>query len=144
MSKHQEYIEIAKGCIALWNQNKYREAYERYYADNATKVEPLAWGEQHANQVSGAADMADHEEWLAEEWVDINNIAIAEGPFIGANGFSVVIRGDYTMKKSGERHIFREVGVFVVENGKIVREEYMYDEAELEQNMKLNELASQK
>ncbi len=137
--KHQEYIDIAYGCITLWNQNKYREAYEKYYADNAQKVEPVAWGAAHANEVAGAENMADHEEWLTEEWLDINSVSVAEGPFIGATGFSVIIKSDFTMKKSGERHIFREVGYFTVENGKIVREEYLYDEAELAQVLQLNE-----
>ncbi len=135
--------DIAYGCIELWNQLKFREAYETYYSDDAVKIEPVAW-EEHANEVSGKAAMADHEEWLADEWVTIHSVKIAEGPFIGANGFSVIIENDFTMRDTGERHVFREVGVYTIENGKIVREEFLYSEAELAEAMRLNEVAASK
>ena len=134
---HQEIIELAHSCISLWNQNKYREAYNKYYSADAKKVEPISWGTFNS-EVQGSESMADHEEWLTEEWLNINSVSIVDGPFIGGNGFSVVIKSDFTMKKNNERHIFREIGVFEVNQGKIVREEYMYDEAELEQVIKLN------
>ena len=111
--------EIAYACISLWNQGKFREAYEGYYSEDAVKVEPLAWG-QHSNEVAGSKNMAAHEEWLTEDWLTINSVAISEGPFIGAAGFSVIIKSDFTMRDTGSRHIFREVGVYTVEDGKIV------------------------
>ncbi len=135
--------KIAYACIELWNQGNFREAYEQYYSDKAVKIEPTNWGEEHSHEVKGAENLADHEDWLAQNWLDINSVSISEGPFIGASGFSVIIKSDFTMKQSGERHIFREIGVYTVENGKIVREEFLYDEAELAQVRKLNQLASE-
>ncbi len=135
--------EIARGCIALWNEGKFREAYETYYSEDAVKVEPIEW-EQHANEISGADAMADHEEWLAESWVSINSIKIAEGPFIGASGFSVIIENDFTVRDTGERHVFREVGVYTVENDKIIREEFLYSEAELAEAERLNRVGAER
>ncbi len=132
-----EIEDIAYACIELWNQGNFREAYQNYYSENATKVEPLAWGDQ-SNEVSGSTSMADHEESLTDEWLDINSVYISEGPFIGATGFSVIIKSDFTFRDTGERHIFREVGIYTIENGKIVREEFLYDEAELKQLKRLN------
>ena len=87
--------DIAYGCIALWNQNRFREAYETYYAEDAVKVEPAPWGE-HSNEIRGRQAMADHEEWLEKGWLTVNSVSVAEGPFIGANGFSVIIKSDFT------------------------------------------------
>ncbi|MET0005937.1 MAG: nuclear transport factor 2 family protein [Candidatus Thiodiazotropha sp.] len=131
--------EIAYGCIKLWNQGRFREAYETYYSDDAVKVEPLSWG-NHSNEVSGSQNLADHEEWLTEDWLTINSVNISEGPFIGAAGFSVIIRSDFTISDTKSRHIFREVGVYTIEDGKIVREEFLYDEAEMAETRRLNRL----
>lgn len=136
MSK--EYADIARACTALWNQMQYEEAYASWYHPDAVKVEPIAWS-QHANEVTGPQAMAEHEQWLWDEWVEVHSIRVAEGPFIGASGFSVIIESDFTMRDTGERHVFREVGVFTVEHGKIIREEYLYDEAELAEATRLNE-----
>ncbi|MCU7942540.1 MAG: hypothetical protein KZQ87_07645 [Candidatus Thiodiazotropha sp. (ex Cardiolucina cf. quadrata)] len=132
--------EIAYGCIKLWNQGRFREAYETYYSNDAVKIEPLSWG-KHSNKVSGSQNLADHEEWLTEDWLTINSVNISEGPFIGAAGFSVIIRSDFTIRDTKSRHIFREVGVYTIEDGKIVREEFLYDEAEMAETRRLNRLA---
>ena len=107
-------------------------------SEDAVKVEPSGWGD-HPNEIVGRDKLADHEEWLTEDWLTINSVSIAEGPFIGADGFAVVIKSDFTFKESGERHIFREVGRFTVVDGQIVREEYLYDEAEMDMLRRMNE-----
>ena len=129
---HKTFSEIAHGCIALWNAGKHPEAYRRYYADHALKVEPTALGD-YGNELKGLENLIRHEEMIQGGIATVNSVCVAEGPFIGASGFSVVIKSDFTMNDSGIRFIFREVGVFTVEDGKIVREEYFYDEAELAQ-----------
>ena len=134
----ESITKLAYNCIALWNQNRYRDAYERYYSEDAVKVEPAAWG-NHSNEIHGRKNLAEHEEWLTEDWLDINSVSVAEGPFIGADGFAVIIKSDFTFKHSGERHIFREVGRFTVADGAIVREEYLYDEAEMDMLRRMNE-----
>lgn len=135
---HEQITKLAYDCIRLWNQNKYREAYDAFYSDDAVKVEPAGWGD-HSNEIVGKENLADHEEWLTEDWLTINSVSVAEGPFIGANGFAVIIKSDFTFNNSGERHIFREVGNFTVVDGKIAREEYLYDEAEMDVLRRMNE-----
>ena len=133
---HQQIIDIAYGCIALWNQEKFREAYEAYYAEDAVKCEPTVIGD-YPNEIQGRDTLADQEEFIQSGIATPHSIHVAEGPFIGANGFSVIIKSDFTINATGERHIFREVGVYTVEDGKIVREEFLYDEAELAMASKL-------
>lgn len=63
-------------------------------------------------------------EWWAGEHVVHG--ASAEGPFVGATGFSVKFVIDVETKSSGTRETVTEVGVYTVKNGKIVQEEFMY------------------
>lgn len=131
--------EIAHDCIGLWNEMRHRDAYERHYSDDAVKVEPVNFGDDYANEVRGRKALADHEEYIWERMVHAHSITIAEGPYIGASGFSVVIDSDFTMRDTGERHVFREIGVYTVKDGKIVREEFLYDEVELGEANRMNE-----
>ena len=48
------------------------------------------------------------------------------------------------MRDTGERHLFREVGVFTVEDDKIIREEYIYEEKELAEALRMNEAAKKR
>ncbi len=129
---HQKTAEIAHACIALWNSGNHPKAYRQHYAEHAIKVEPTSLGE-YGNEVRGLDALIAHEEMIQGDIATVNSVTVSEGPFIGATGFSVVIKSDFTMNDSGIRFIFREVGVFAIEDGKITREEYFYDEAELAQ-----------
>ena len=77
------------------------------------------------------------EDSIQQEIMVTHQIYVAEGPFIGASGFSIVVKSDFTHRATGTRHIFREVAMFTVSDGKIVREEFHYDEAEHLLAMKL-------
>lgn len=50
----------------------------------------------------------------------------AEGPFVGATGFAVKFTIDVEDTTTGKRETMVEVGVYTVNNGKIIREEFMY------------------
>ena len=103
------------------------------------KVEPTTIGD-YPNEIRGLDQLMAQEDNIQQEIMETHQIYVAEGPFIGASGFSVVIKSDFTHRATGTRHIFREVGIFTVENGKVVREEYLYDEAEHQLAMQLAQL----
>ncbi len=50
----------------------------------------------------------------------------ADGPFVGATGFSIKFNLEVKKRATGEVLKMSEVGVYTVQNGKIVREEFMY------------------
>ncbi len=52
--------------------------------------------------------------------------ASTEGPFVVSTGFAVRFRMDVETKSTGQRRVMDEVGVYTVEDGKIVCEEFMY------------------
>ena len=134
MTPYSDIVDVAKGCIALWNAGNHPEAYRRFYAEDAVKVEPTSLGD-YGNEIHGRDALIAHEDMIQGDIAIVNEVMISEGPFIGASGFSVIIKSDFTLNDSGIRFIFREVGIFTVVDGKITREEYLYDEAELAQAM---------
>ncbi len=62
-------------------------------------------------------------EWLAGHTI---HGCAAEGPYLGASGFSVKLRMDVEDKSTGRRTLMEEIAVYTVLNGKIIREEFMY------------------
>ncbi len=121
--------EIAYGLIECWNAMDFHRAYTTYYAEDAVKCEPTAIGD-FPNEIQGLENLIAQEDSIQQELMETHQIQVAEGPFIGANGFSVIIKSDFTHGATNTRHIFREVGIFTIADGKVVREEYQFDEAE--------------
>lgn len=63
-----------------------------------------------------------------DEWVDQHEVHAVnfEGPYVGATGFGIKYTLDVTNKASGQRFSMSEVGVYTIEKGKVVQEEFMY------------------
>ena len=135
---YEEIKDLAYKCMELWSTDRWTECYQTYYAQDAVKVEPTVVGE-YANEISGLDALASQEEYIQNDLMEVHAVYVSEGPFFRANGFAVIIKSDFTVKATGERHIFRELGVYDVKDGKITREEYIYDEAEYLMSMKLAE-----
>lgn len=62
------------------------------------------------------------------EWVERNEVLSAEvdGPYLGSSGFAVRYSMRVKDRASGAEQTMNEVGVYTVQNGKVVREEFMY------------------
>lgn len=63
------------------------------------------------------------EAWEAENEVTSFDI---KGPFVGATGFAMHYEVGLKNRKTGDAMNMTEVAVYTVENGKVVREEFMY------------------
>lgn len=113
-------MELAQRFMALVREGKEMEIYEKLMHDQVVSCEgvgsELEWRGRKATLAKG------------EEWMKENKIhgARAEGPYVGATGFAVKYEMDVETVKTGERKHFVEVGTYTVQNGKIVREEFMY------------------
>lgn len=110
--------EIGRSLVALFNQGKSAEVEKRWWSPEIESVEGmgLAWRGKRA--VDGK-----NTQWMSEH---ILHGGSAEGPFVGASGFSVRFRVDAENRASGRREVMDEIGVYTVRDGKIVREEFMY------------------
>lgn len=112
--------QIGADLIAMFNRGQFKEIEETYWSPDIESVEgvgvAMAWRGRKAVDAKNAWWMSDH----------VLHGASAEGPFIGATGFAVKFRMDVETKSTGQRQTMDEVGVYTVEKGKIVREEFMY------------------
>ncbi len=96
------------------------------YAANAVSVEAASMPGADSAEASGLdAIRAKHAWWNNAMDVHSSN---AEGPFYhGADRFGAIFEIDVTNKETNERTQMKELGVYTVLDGKIVREEFFYD-----------------
>ena len=114
-------VEIGLALVKMFNQGKFAEIEEAFWDKKLiTSIEglgvSLAW-------MGLKSVRAKNEGWMAD---NVIHGASAEGPFVGSTGFAVRFRMDVETKSTGQRRIMDEVGVYSVEDGKIVCEEFMY------------------
>lgn len=114
---------IADELVAGCRENRTRENLDKLYAPGAVSVEPSDMGGGR-DSVGLAAIHGKHDWWDANfDVLDLN----VEGPFLhGDDRFAVIFEMETVNKVSGERGRAREVGIYHVKDGKIVREEFFY------------------
>jgi hypothetical protein len=112
-------FEIGLQVVTDFNAGK-AELNDDLWAPSIVSVEGmgvnLAW---HGRP---AVDAKNH--W----WSSTHRVhgASAEGPYVGSTGFAIKFVMDVEDTTTGKREAMTEIGVYTVENGKIVREEFMY------------------
>jgi hypothetical protein len=110
--------EIGRSLVELYNQGKWDEPCKLWWSPQIVSVEGagMAWTGRNAVDAKNA------------DWYKTNTVigGSAEGPFVGASGFAVKFRVETEEKATGKRTRLEEVGVYTVQDGKIVREEFMY------------------
>ena len=116
-------MEIGKDLVSLCKQGKNQEAIDRLYSPNIESVEPVAMPGMEQTQ-RGIAKIKGKNQW----WEDNHEIhgIVAEGPFPHGDRFIVRFKYDVTPKHRGKRMTMDETGLYTVQNGKIVKEEFFY------------------
>jgi ketosteroid isomerase-like protein len=115
--------EIAAKYVALCKEHKNKEIVDSMFAPDAVSVEAIAMpGTDRTTK--GVEGIHAKSKW----WLDNHTVHKAEvfGPYPHDNRFTVRFLYDVTNKPSGKRMTMDEVGLFTIENGKIVREEFFY------------------
>lgn len=116
-------MEIATRLVELCRQGKNDEAVKTLFSDAAVSIEAFAppGGTQ---EVKGMQGILGKGEW----WRNNHEVhsASATGPWPHGNRFVVGFQYDVTNKPSGQRMKMDEVGLYTIENDKIVREEFFY------------------
>jgi len=118
-----ELQKIADELIALCREGKNLEAIEKFYAADVVSVEPIAMQGMSA-EVKGIDAVRQKNIWWFEHY-ELHSVQL-EGPFVYDNQFAVRFETDATRKQSGQRVSMKEVGIYTVDGGKIVREEFFY------------------
>jgi len=93
------------------------------YSPDIVSVEPVAMPGMDQIQ-RGVAKIKGKNQW----WADNHTIhgATVDGPYPHGDRFVVHFKYDVTPKQTGKRMTMDEVGLFTVQNGKVVKEEFFY------------------
>ena len=114
--------EVAKKVMELVRKQAWYEALDTLYDDNIVSVEAYSMGGE-SPETRGKEGVRGKIDW----WVNSMEVHSfdAKGPFVGHDRFVVQYDADVTDKNSKERRKLSEVGVYMVKDGKIVREEFL-------------------
>ena len=115
----QEIVE--RLCEHISNHTE-QQGLEELYAPDAVSVEPMS--PPGMNPVSTGVDAikGKHDWW--DSAMEVHDFSM-EGPFINGDQFSMIFSMDCTDKSNGQRWQGKEVGLYEVNDGKIVRETFM-------------------
>ena len=120
-------LAIANKLVALCREGKNEESLSTLYAADAVSVEAMAMPGTQQESKGLAAIQAKSEWWVNNHEVHSASIT---GPWPNGNRFVVGFSYDVTNKPSGQRMQMEEVGLYTVQDGKIVREEFFYGTGE--------------
>lgn len=111
--------ELAAALMAHLRSGKPdSELWAAHFSPKFMSIEGSGQGWKGAKAVKKKCD-----EWVGQHTIHAVNF---EGPYVGATGFAVKYSLDVTNNASGQRISMTEIGVYTVEKGKIVQEEFMY------------------
>ncbi|MEM1424749.1 MAG: nuclear transport factor 2 family protein [Planctomycetota bacterium] len=120
-------MSVATRLVELCRERKHLEAIDELYHRDVVSVEAVsAPGE--ARETRGHANVRAKTEW----WLDAHELHsdTIEGPFPhGDDRFALVTTCEMSAKEgphAGARTTMHEVGVYTIDDGRIVREEYFY------------------
>lgn len=116
-------LEIANKYVELCNKGQFDVALETLFSPDVVSVEAVAMPGLPA-EAKGIAAVAEKGKQWGENH-EIHKVTV-DGPWPNGNRFIVRFFFDLTNKPTGRRMQMDEAGLFTVENGKIVREEFFY------------------
>jgi ketosteroid isomerase-like protein len=113
--------DLAKDFTDLLKQNDHEGAAAKYNADDIVSYEAM----------DGPMAVCEGKEAVEQKsvwWRDNHEVhgGSVEGPFVNGDQFAVRFKMDITPKSTGQRVTMDEVGVYTVEDGKIIEERFYY------------------
>src|SRR3954462_5810273 len=114
--------EVANKVVELVRKQAWYEALDTLYDKDIVSVEAFSAG-GGSPETRGKEGVRGKIDWWVNA-MEVHSFKASE-PFVGHDRFVVEYDADVTDKKSKQRHQMREVGVYSVKNGKIVREEFL-------------------
>lgn len=122
---NDQLMAVAKRLVECCQTGEEARGLDELYAPDAVSAEAVAMGDM-PREAQGLDAIKGKHDW----WNTANEVheTTAEGPFLyDDDRFGVIFSMDFTNKQSGERQQGRELGVYTVRDGKIVREEFFYE-----------------
>ena len=113
--------EVAKALVAHCEAGTEAEGLETLYHPEAESVEAMVPPGMDP-VTTGIDGIKGKHAWWYENF-EVHE-ASTDGPYVNGDRFSVIFEIDATEKASGRRMPMKEVGLYEVRGGKIVREEF--------------------
>ncbi len=118
-------LAIGKKLVEYCQQNNTAACLNELYAEDAVSVEAMAMPGADSAETAGLEGIRGKHAW----W-DANfkvHSASVDGPFPhGDDRFGVIFEMDAENVENGERSAMKELAIYSVADGKIVREEFFY------------------
>jgi hypothetical protein len=114
---------IGQELVGLCREGRNGDAIERFYSKNIVSIEPSGSEAMPAESRGIDAVHKKHDWWT--ENMEVHSAEV-RGPFVGNDEFAVYYDYDTTFKPSGQRSSMKEMALYTVLNGEIVREEFFY------------------
>ena len=113
--------ELAHDFAAMLKNNQSDQAAAKFNADNIVSYEAM---DGPMSVCQGKEAVQKKSEWWAANH-EVHNFT-TEGPFVNGDQFALRFHVDVTAKESGKRIKMDEIGLYHVENGKIVSERFFF------------------
>ena len=114
--------DVANRLYELFKENKWMEAQEELFSENAVSIEPA-----HSPGLQSVEGLAN----IKQKGKDFNAMVEevhggwASEPIVAGNFISVAMGMDVTMKGQGRMNM-DEIALYEVKDGKIVKEQFFY------------------
>jgi hypothetical protein len=113
--------EIAKRLVALCREQKWKEAQQELYANDAVSIEPYATP-GFDKETRGLDAIFKKSERFSAMVETMHSLHVSD-PIVAANSFACTMTMDVTMKGQGRMQM-AELCVYDVKDGKIVSEQF--------------------
>lgn len=116
--------EIAEKLVNWCKEGDFQKPYQELYSPSIVSIENDGTGEGAI--AKGFEGIEKKGEWWQENF-EVHETKVSE-PIVADNWFTVKFEMDTTHKPSGQRSTMSEIAVYEVKEGKIVKEQFFYDE----------------
>jgi len=115
---------IAKTLVEKCRQAKFEEVVQEFYASNVVTIESMEMPD-FPKEVKGLEAVIEKgKQWAAN--TEVHHIEVSD-PLVAGSQFAVKFTMDMTCKQTNQRNTIEEIGLYHIENGKIVKAEFLYD-----------------
>jgi hypothetical protein len=114
--------EIAHRIHELCSENKYMEAQQELYSDDAVSIEPVH--AQGMQSVTGREQIIEKGKQFQQMIEEVHGGSVSD-PIVAGNFISMAVVFDVTLKGMSRQNM-QEIAVYEVKDGKIVKEQFFY------------------
>ncbi|WP_298435499.1 nuclear transport factor 2 family protein [uncultured Jannaschia sp.] len=118
-----EMQDVAKELVAGCRAGRETENIDRLYAEDAVSVEAADMGQ--GREVKGREAIRGKHEWFSGMYEQVGTEVSDPMPH-GDDRFAVIFDMKMKKRETGEIEEMKDIGVYTVADGQIVREEFYY------------------